>query len=137
MICQFPCDCPNPNDCSHECENPCGAPALLRVHVVGLGGELWMCLKHADYEAMCLERSAHCLRREIQKAKDSVMDVDFKWQADDGGKNCEHWCYPPTDQCEKDCPACALEAKEALRLEREAIAEDEANESAPYGHESR
>jgi hypothetical protein len=123
-ICEFPCDCPNPNDCSHECEDPCGAPALL--YVSGTGRDpWWACLKHANYEAVCLERSAYNLRREIQAALDSVIDVDFKSDPKDG-----HTCDPREDA--DDCEMCKLAAKESLRLEREAIAEDEANESAPY-----
>lgn len=118
--CEFPCDCPNPNDCSHECEGLCGAPVLLCVWGIGRNEACWMCRKHAYYELICLERSAHCLRQEIQKALDSVIDVDFKD---------EPHVFPvgvifDDEDAEPD--------KEAKRLEKEHHAEREANENAPY-----
>jgi hypothetical protein len=123
--CEFPCDCPNPNDCSHECENPCGAPALLKVWGTGRPS-WWACAKHANYEAVCLERSAHNLRREIKAALgDSAIDVDFKLNDKLRGGHCDHGP-------DKVCGFCRAENREESRLKREAEAEREANENAPY-----
>jgi len=57
QICQFPCDCPNPNDCSHVCEDNCGQPAT-KV----LDDGLPVCGKHYNYTEMCKERTA---RRDV------------------------------------------------------------------------
>jgi hypothetical protein len=130
QICEFPCDCPNPNDCSHECEDNCGAPALLRVQ-----GQpyLWMCRKHADYELMCLERGVTNLRREIKKANDRevdrIIEVDFKIDNPKGGHSCD-----PTDGPDTTCKVCQSIDKEEKRLKREEEAEYTIDRSVPGLH---
>ena len=49
--CDFPCDCPNPNDCSHICENSCGQPATVTDDE---GHHL--CRKHYTYNEACKRR---------------------------------------------------------------------------------
>jgi hypothetical protein len=84
-----------------------------------------MCLKHASYEAVCLERSAYTLRKEIKDALDSdIKDVNFEQDTD---ADCGHSYWPPTDSCDKGCPACGLEKTEGVRLAAEARAERDAD----------
>jgi hypothetical protein len=50
-ICDFPCDCPNPNDCCHDDScGSCDQPA-----VIWFDGH-WLCQKHHDYHHACLYR---------------------------------------------------------------------------------
>jgi hypothetical protein len=74
------------------------------------------------------------LKRDIEAAENSIIDVNFKDEPQvfpKGDRSFWHQCVY-NDPPDKDCKACEAEAKEAKRLEREKLAEDEANRNAPY-----
>jgi hypothetical protein len=57
--CQFPCSCPNPNDCCHDsdpnscCPDGCGGcdrPAVIKFD------NMFLCQMHHDYHLACMYR---------------------------------------------------------------------------------
>jgi hypothetical protein len=74
------------------------------------------------------ELTAETLRQALFVDATETFDFntyDLCWG---GGHDCQDY------DDEFPCAGCVEEAEEALRLEREQMAEDERNESAPYGH---